>query len=52
MRVLMNVAPQSVSACILNLPRRFLHRPTGVLTVAMCVCVWQEVSFRANRTHV
>ena len=31
MRVLVILAPQSVSACILNLPRRFLHRPDGTL---------------------
>ena len=31
MRVLINVASQYVSACILNLPRHFLHRPDGTL---------------------
>ena len=41
----------SVPAQLLNLPRRFLHCPAGVLTVAICV-VWQTVSFAANRTRV
>ena len=31
----MNVALQWVSACILNLPRRFLHRPDGTLCVLL-----------------
>ena len=39
----MNLTSQEVSACILNLLQQFLHRPTGILTYAMCV-LWQGVS--------
>ena len=40
-----------VRARLLNLPRSFLHRPTGMLTFAICA-LWQVVRFPANRTHV
>ena len=46
-----NTAGQ-VRARLLNLPRRFLHRPVEMLTVALCAAR-QAVSFPANRTpHV
>ena len=36
------------SVCLLNLlPRHFLHRPTGMLTVLRCA-LWQWVSFPAD----
>ena len=33
-RVLVTLASQRVSVCILNLPRRFFHRPNGTLCAA------------------
>ena len=48
MRVLMNVAPQYVSVCILNLPRHFFHRPLGTLRAWLYLLAGRGTLYRRH----